>query len=1022
MASVGIIAALLAGGCRKDEPTPVTETPSALLDVPESETWAIPGLTGEAYVVRVEDGIPYVYAETRADLARVVGFVVARDRYFTIDLIRRLAEGRLSELLGDEGLAPDEESRGIGMTRVTDQALLLIEADPEWTAIADGYAEGVTAYVDQVQQGRLPVPSELETLGPVLGRPEPADMMTGFDRRDIAAVTATLIYNLGFETTDVGRAAAWDTALSDSLFAGVQLEDERKSGIVDDVLLRVEPVYPVASAPGWGDARRGAPIARTGAPSARRPSGVPAAVLSRLKARMDRIERRFSHDRDSGFGSNAWAVAGSVTADGRSLLAGDGHLSLSVPPLFYQIGMDTEELGGGDIHQVGLAFPGFPTLAVGTNGLVAWCQTQLFGDITDWYSEQLTLDAQGLPASSRFGGAEQPLVRVDETYEIADVPLLGSVGRTETWPRFETFDGRLLSEIEGDVVSPDTVPNPGQALVNVQGTTIIPRDIDGDGVVSAVSFDYTAFDAGNLPLASDGFGRATDVGAFREATKKLVAYSQNLIASDADGDVFYSGYQAVPCRGYLPRNPDGTFADGADPMRLIDGTKYGGFTVPVGPDGVVDESQGDDPYRCVVPFEAYPQVTSPPQGYVLTANNDIGNITTDGDLFDDPYYIGGPWLEGYRANRIDHLLADEAANGTADIAAMSRIQGDHHSTVGEQLLPILLQSFDVGRAAAQATPGEDPLTDRIAALWTGNEARFTEVESRLSAWQDAGLPARAGVETFYQTVEPGDLDHAAATMLWNAWIGQYVSQVFDDEGFPSVWYPTGDTGRTRTLTRMLAGRGPGNPEGMASWSSVTGESAFFDVVSTPELESSDEIALLSLQTALDVLTAPPTGNATGGFGTADMSQWLWGYRHLAKFESLLSEVIDPDDGFGFILDLFAITPDDELPLDPDMSPVDPRAFLPGFPRHGDHLNVDAGNPGFARDEWMYTSGPVFRMVIALGPDGAEGVNVLPGGQSGLVDSPFYADQAALWLGNQTLPLHTSVPDVVAAGVGRETFR
>ena len=748
-----------------------------------------------------------------------------------------------------------------------------------------------------------------------------------------------------------------------------------------------------------------------------RPLPVPQVLFDRLTARLDRIERRFGHDRDSGFGSNAWAVAGSASTDGRSLLAGDGHLPLSAPPIFYQIGMDTAHLGGGDIHQVGLAFPGFPTLAVGTNGRVAWSQTQVFGDITDWYREEIALDDAGNPAASRFQGALEPLVATEEAYVIADVPILGSVGRTETWTRYETFDGRLIAEIEG--ADPDEGAGPNESVVNVQGVDIIPRDIDGDGVITAISFDYAGFDIGNMADANDGFGLASDVYAFREQTRKLVAYSQNLIASDADGNVLYTGYQAVPCRGYLPRDPDGSFAENGDPTLLIDGTTYGGFTIPTTADSRVDEGQGDDPYRCVVPFDAYPHSINPDQGYVMTANNDIAGITADGDLYNEPYYVGGPWLEGYRAKRLDDLLQAEIAAGTADLAAMSRIQGDHHSNVAEHLLPPLLAAISAGRAAAAGTPA-DPAAERLAALYDANAARFDEVEQRLTDWQQADLPARAGVAAFYMEVEPGDLDHAVATMIWNAWAGQYVAAVFNDEGFPRVFFPTSDTGRTRTLAKMLAGRGPDNPLGLSSWVEATGESAFFDDLNTEPLETSDEIALSSLASALDVLTAEPTGDATGGFGTADMSKWLWGYRHLVQFESILAEFLDEDDDFGFILDLFSITPD-VVPIDDDIAGDDPRRYLPWFPRHGDHLNVDAANPGFSTDEWMYSSGPVFRMVVALGSEGAEGVNILPGGQSAITDSPHYTDQAELWLANEAWPLHTTVEAAIAAATGRETF-
>ena len=84
-------------------------------------------------------------------------------------------------------------------------------------------------------------------------------------------------------------------------------------------------------------------------------------------------------------------------------------------------------------------------------------------------------------------------------------------------------------------------------------------------------------------------------------------------------------------------------------------------------------------------------------------------------------------------------------------------------------------------------------------------------------------------------------------------------------------------------------------------------------------------------------------------------------------------------------------------------------------------STDPDNPGFGTGDHTYGSGPVFRMVIALGPDGAEAVNMLPGGQSGLNDSPYFADQAAHWLANETWPLHTELDDVLGDAVRVERY-
>lgn len=989
-----------------DTPTGSTPDGTPLSDLTADSTWTVPGLTGEAVIVRTTGGIPYVYAADRADLSAAAGFVLATDRFFMIDLVRRLSAGRLSELVGDAALPTDMESRGLGMSTVAAKFQAAVENDPELTALLDGHAAGINAYIAAVRAGQLPPPTEFEVLGPLLGVEDPVDLMVDFTREDMAAMGATIIYNLGFETTDVGRDAAWQQL--DGLFAGAEGEALRQAGLLDDIWNRPDPVHDVCSG-AWSGAVADRP---SFAPGHARSHRVPAVVSQRLLERLERFEARLGHDHDHGYGSNAWAVAGSASADGRSLLAGDGHLPLSVPSLFYAIGMDTQLLGDGDITQVGTVLPGLPTLAVGTNGKVAWSQTQLFGDITDWYAEELILDADGAPAATVFQGGEQPVVAIEESYTVASVPLLGSIGRTEVHTRYTTWDGRMLTEIEGRIATPDEPLAAGETLVSVAGSWVVPGDLDGDGVISAISVDHTAFDDGNILAASDGFGRADDVYAFREETKRLVAYSQNIIAADADGHVLYTGYQAVPLRGYLPRDADGAWLPGADPTRLIDGTQYAGFTVPVGADGKVDESS-TDPYQQLVPFEAYPYAIDPPEGYVQTANNDVGCTSVDGSLLNDPYYIGGPWLEGFRAQRIVDELDRYVAEGSADIAAMSTLHADHKSTTAELYLPVFLESLATARDLAASGPHPDGSAEaRIAALYTDHADRLDAVDARMVAWQAAGLWAKSGVDTFYDPLQAGDEDQAVATTIWHTWISEVFSGLLDDEGLPNVNYPTGDTGRTRLLSFLLAGRGPGNPLDQASWNPDTEESIYFDVLGTPEVETSDEIVVGALVDALAVLEAPSDEVGYGGFGTDDMDQWLWGMRHMVRFESLLAEVFGNDPTFSILLDQFAITPD-VLPLAPNLAGDDPRADLPWFPRHGDMLNVDAANPGFGTYDHTYGSGPVFRMVIALGPDGAEGVNILPGGQSGLNDSPHFADQAALWLGNDTWSMHTTLDAVLA---------
>jgi penicillin amidase len=151
-----------------------------------------------------------------------------------------------------------------------------------------------------------------------------------------------------------------------------------------------------------------------------------------------------------------------------------------------------------------------------------------------------------------------------------------------------------------------------------------------------------------------------------------------------------------------------------------------------------------------------------------------------------------------------------------------------------------------------------------------------------------------------------------------------------------------------------------------------------------------------------------------------MSQWLWGLRHQVRFESILASQLPADAGLGFITDQFAISTD-TLPLADALTAGDPRAGLRWFPRGGDNFSVDAASPGFSGTDFTYADGPVMRMVIALKDGRVWGQNIIAGGQSALVDSPYFADQAAKWLGNQTIPIRFHAEDVAAGATGREVY-
>lgn len=1015
-------------GQAPDAGPPDPPPPEVFAELEETGRFRVPHLEAHAHVVRTEMDVPHVYAANRLDAMRVLGFVMAKDRFFQMDLTSRLSQGTLSELIGDAALGSDIENRQIGATYVTD--LFLEQLSDDEAAELDAFADGVNGYIEAVRARQLPPPKELELAFAVLGGRRPVDLMIPWDRRDVVATGATILYSTSYETGDPGRAAAHARPL-DEHFVGAPDEALRRAGLQQDIIERYAPPNDSSSAAGWGLETTG----RTSAPivderPVRRP--IPAdrprverSALDRLVSHLERVDARIHPSGHEGWGSNSWAVMGSATTGGGSLLAGDGHLQLSVPALFWQYGLDTELMGAEDPQRLmGATLAGLPLMGVGTNGRISWTQTAYFADVTDWYTEELVLDDDGVPAFSRFEGEDRPLVRVEETFEIRDVPELDSVGRTEELARFVTFDGRFITSIEGRSVTADEPLGPGEARVNLMGDWIVPSDQDGDGVISAVSFYYGPFDGGTLLRAFRQFADSDDVEDFRQAMRHFIGYGGSMMAADAEGSVLYSAYHAVPCRDHLPRDAGtNVWIAGADPRRLIDGTRYGAWSIPLDAQGRVDEAAAaaGGPTECAVPFDQWPQALNPARQYVMHANNDPGNIATDGDLFDDPYYIGGPWIEGYRARRIDERLQAAIAAEEASFEEMQRLQGDHHSNLGEDWAPLLLEVIDEARTLSLGSPTE-PHEVRLAALWTANEARFTEVETRILAWRDAGYPTPSGVETFYSTPAATDAEMSVATTLFNHWFPRFVRGTLGDEAIDRRLSPavTGDTFTMMTIQLLVNGRGPGNPEGLGSWSPTTEESVFFDDVATPETERSQEIGLRALAEALDFLAQDPTEPGVGGYGTTDMSAYLWGLRHQVRFESLLAGFLDDADGLGALLDMFNISTS-VLPLADDLPADDPRAGLRWFPRPADQFDVDAANPGLDGETFSHGSGPVFRMVISLGPDGVRGENILPGGQSGIPGNAHFADQARRWLANETIPMRYLPEEVAEGAVSRERF-
>jgi penicillin amidase len=314
--------------------------------LPQTEgTLRLQGLERDVEIIRDRWGVPHIYAENETDLFFAQGFVHAQDRLFQMDFWRRLASGRLAEVLGPPAVEVDRWMRIIGLRRVAEKEVSLL--DDRARELMFAYASGVSAYIDG---GKLPLEFTLLRYNP--------------ERWQIADTLAWGKY------MDWSLSVNWEAELLTARLVDL-LGPER----AQELLAPYPDGSPVTLAPGIQYGNLGSDALKR-AGDARPFTGPPT---------------------EAGQGSNNWVVDGTRTAGGAPLLASDMHLALTMPGIWYE-----NHLSCPEFEVAGLIFPGMPGVIAGHNGRVAWSFTAGFTDTQDLYVERFNPQA---PHQYEFEGA-----------------------------------------------------------------------------------------------------------------------------------------------------------------------------------------------------------------------------------------------------------------------------------------------------------------------------------------------------------------------------------------------------------------------------------------------------------------------------------------------------------------------------------------------------------------------------------------------------------------------------------------
>lgn len=415
---------------------------------------------GEASVTYDEFGVPTIAAEEELGGYFAIGYTQGTDRLFQMDLFRRQLRGELSAVVGEATLESDRFHRRLNFRDA---------AEATWERVQGTEAEApVRAFVAGVNAAREREALPIE-FGLLEYEPDP------WTPADTLLMEKQISWGLTGSFRTLRQATVAD-ALGSDLFAELYPRrfDHEVPIIRDDIDGEVR-----------GRAPEGEGVSPTSVDQADLSAPLDAEAVARLS----------SFESPPGIGSNSWLVSGEFTESGRPLLANDPHLTLTVPPVWYE---QRHEFPSRTVH--GVTFPGVPFVVIGRNQSGGWGVTNTGADVIDFYSYQVDGERY------RYGDQMRTFETREEEIAVADGP-------DETLTVRETVHGPMITR-EGESVA-----------VSWTGMT---------GTATALAVYRMA--------KSDGRDDVLD------AARDFDLPTQNLVYADRDGGTLYLATGRIPRR------------------------------------------------------------------------------------------------------------------------------------------------------------------------------------------------------------------------------------------------------------------------------------------------------------------------------------------------------------------------------------------------------------------------------------------------------------------------------------------
>lgn len=623
-------------------------------------TLSLTGLSAPVTVARDAQGLPHIRACSMDDLLLAQGFVVAQDRLFQMDLLRRHAAGELAEVLGRSVVGHDRLQRTLQVRASADHALA--QMSPTQRHILERYAAGVNASI-ALQSAHLPIEFRILRYEPAPWTPRDSLLVSLAMFEDL---TNTFAVKLARESL-VSRLPADSRAeLEQDMYPVGSWRDHPPSMPIPDLTIEGPPIPDV--------------------PLDESQSLLDPAAAAGLRTQLASL---FTGSLALMPGSNNWVVSGEHTASGKPLLSNDMHLGHTLPGIWYEADLEAPNGGPEPFHGAGVALPGVPLIVVGHNNHIAWGFTNFGGDVQDIYVETTrgTGSAEEYQATD---GSWQSVLHLPE-------PIKVKGGKD--------LDFEVLATKHGDAVTP------------ILNTALTPDVTAPHGIPRVLALRWTIYDPKAVQLPTLEVDSAHDWTSFKEAFRNFGGPAQNVVYADDQGHIGFHVMGKIPIRG-IPANAGFPSSLGQDLAPLsqqsaviranvdpLDRTEIKAAPAPTIPllsgsiSPVPAAPSADREWTGYVPFDELPQVFDPASGVIASAN-----ARTAPDEYAYPVNLN--WAAPYRNERIWRLLLHRKGLKPEDMLA---IQLDIYSEFDRMLAERLTYGIDhaLTKATGKArTPAE----------------------------------------------------------------------------------------------------------------------------------------------------------------------------------------------------------------------------------------------------------------------------------------------------------------------------